>query len=302
MHMKIRMNQRLFCSILVASLVTTGCSADKKADAAQPKPRKEGSVAPRTSVVSTPTGEYRATTVTGGSRLTGTVDFDGPIPPDSIVPVPADMIGCGQSVRVTPVTHSGTHIGGAVVWITDIRTGKPLPIGRRFDLANSDCLLTPSVQGVLSPATLNMASEDVAIHRNRIIDVATGDLEAIAPFNDNGEVVPFDKLLTRPAQLEVTCDLHPWSKATILVFDHPYFATTQATGTFAIEDVPAGTYHVRAYHPRLGLAEQQVTIAAGQPAALSFKLPGSAADSAQRVKNDSPASSPSSLLPPSPNR
>lgn len=302
MQKKIRMNQRLLFLTLAAVFATSGCSADKKADAAQPKPRKEGSVAPRVSVVSAPTTEYRETTVSGGSRLTGTVDFDGPIPADSMVPMPADMIGCGQSVRVTSVTHSGTHIGGAVVWITDIRTGKPLPIGRRFGLTNSECLLTPSVQGVLAPATLNMASEDVAIHRNRIIDVRTGDLEAIAPFNDNGEVVPFDKLLTKPAQLEITCDLHPWSKATILVFDHPYFATTQATGTFAIEDVPAGTYHVRAFHPRLGLAEQQVTIAAGQPAALSFKLPGSAADSAQRVKNDSPASNPISVLPPSPKR
>jgi hypothetical protein len=189
-----------------------------------------------------------------------------------------------------------------VVWLADIRLGKPLPVGRRFDLANSECLLTPSVQAVLAPATLNMASEDVAIHRNRIIDVATGDLEGIAPFNDNGEVVPFDRLLTRPAQLEITCDLHPWSKATILVFDHPYFATTESSGAFAIDDVPAGTYRVRAFHPHLGVTEQTVTIAAGQPATLALKLPGSVADPVQRVKNDSPASNPSSVASPSPNR
>jgi hypothetical protein len=296
------MIQRLSFLFLLSVAVLTGCTADKKADAAQPKPRKEGSVAPRQSVVETPSGAYRAMAVSGGSRLTGTVDFDGMIPADSLVQIPADLTGCGQSVKVTFVSHTGSKIGGAVVWIADIRSGKPLPVGRRFDLANSECLLTPSVQAVLAPATLNMASEDVAIHRNRIIDVATGDLEGIAPFNDNGEVVPFDKLLTKPAQLEITCDVHPWSKATILVFDHPYFATTENSGAFAIDDVPAGTYRVRAFHPRLGVTEQTVTVAAGQPATLALKLPGSVADPVQRVKNDSPASNPSSVASPSPNR
>src|SRR4029078_9365712 len=100
----------------------------------------------------------------------------------------------------------------------------------------------------------------------------TGELEAIAPFNDNGEVVPFDSLITGTEQLEVTCELHPWAKAHILVFDHPYFATSEKTGTFAIDDIPPGTYHVKAWHPLLGVAEQSVTIAAGQPVSVALKL------------------------------
>ena len=62
------------------------------------------------------------------------------------------------------------------------------------------------------------------------------------------------------------------SKAYIVVLDHPYFAMTSATGTFSIDDIPPGTYHVRAWHPTLGLSDQTVTIVAGQPASLSLKL------------------------------
>ena len=94
----------------------------------------------------------------------------------------------------------------------------------------------------------------------------------LAPFNDNGEVVPFDRLLDKPAELEIDCEFHPWTKAYILVFDHPYFALTSASGAFSIEDVPPGTYHVRAWHPALGLSDQTVTVAAGQPASISLKL------------------------------
>ena len=267
------MIQRLTgAAVLMLTAVLSSCSTDKKADAAQPPKAKEGSVAPRPTVVSAPSSAYRATTVVNGVRLTGTIDFDGALPADTVIQLPPDALGCGQRITDHRVDRTGTRIGGAIVWLTDIRSGKPLPVGRRYELANEDCMLTPQVQAVVSPATLNFASEDVALHRDRIVNVGTGELEAIAPFNDNGEVVPFDSLLTGTEQLEVTCEMHPWSKAHILVFDHPYFATSEKSGTFAIDDIPPGTYHVKAWHPLLGVAEQSVTISAGQPASVSLKL------------------------------
>jgi hypothetical protein len=266
------MNQCVLAAVLFSSAIFSGCSADKKADAAQPPKMKEGSVAPRPAVVSASSTPYQVVSVAGAGKVTGTIDFDGVIPADSIIQLPADVTGCGQRITDQRILRSGTRIGDVVVWITDIRSGKSLPLERRFQLANEDCMLTPRVQAVLAPATLNVVSEDIAIHRDRIINVGTGELEAVAPFNDNGEVVPFDRLLDKTEQLEILCDLHPWAKAHILVFDHPYFAMTDKSGTFSISDVPAGSYHIKAWHPLLGVAEQSVTIAAGQSANLALKL------------------------------
>jgi hypothetical protein len=270
------MNQCVL-AVVLSSVVLSGCSADKKADAAQPPKAKEGSVAPRPAVVTAPASAYQVVNVTGGGKLTGTIDFDGVIPADSVIELPADVVGCGQRITDHRVERTGTRIGGAVVWITDIRSGKSLPVDRRFQLSNEDCMLTPKVQAVLSPATLNVVSEDVALHRDRIINVGTGELEGVAPFNDNGEVVPFDSLLDKTEQLEIICDLHPWAKAHILVFDHPYFATTDKSGTFSIDNVPPGTYHIKAWHPLLGVAEQSVTVTSGQTSNLALKLGAAAA-------------------------
>jgi hypothetical protein len=200
------MIERLSGAVLVLAVVISGCSTDKKADAAQPAKLKDGSVAPRPTVVSKPTAPYQATTVSGGVKLTGTLDFDGVFPADTVIQLPADAAGCGQRITDHRVQHTGTRIGGAIVWITDIRTGKPLPLGRRFELVNEDCMLSPQVQAVVAPATLNVASEDVALHRDRIINVGTGELEGIAPFNDNGEVVPFDRDHVRSASLGESLD------------------------------------------------------------------------------------------------
>lgn len=274
------MNQSLSAAVLLLAILLTGCSTDKKADAAQPARAREGSIPPRPTVVSKPASPYRAIPVAGGARLTGTIDFDGVIPSDTVISLPADQIGCGQSITDRRVEHTGTRIGGTIVWLTDIRSGKALPMERRFELANEDCMLRPRVLAVIAPATLNIASEDVAIHRNRIINVGTGELEGIAPFNDNGEVVPFDRLLVKPAQLEVLCDLHPWSKAWILVFDQPYFAVSSRTGEFTIDDVPPGTYQLKAWHPALGTVEQSVTVGPGQAAKVVLNLAGPAVPAA----------------------
>jgi hypothetical protein len=265
------MNQCVL-AVLLSSVILSGCSGDKKADAAQPPKAKEGSVAPRPAVVTAPASPYQVVNVAGGGKLTGTIDFDGVVPADSIIELPADMMGCGQRITDQRVERTGTRIGSVVVWITDIRSGKSLPVDRRFQLSNEDCMLSPKVQAVLAHSTLNVVSDDVALHRDRIINVGTGELEAIAPFNDNGEVVPFDSLLDKTEQLEIVCDLHPWAKAHILVFDHPYFATTDKSGTFSIDDVPPGTYHIKAWHPLLGVAEQSVTITSGQTSNLALKL------------------------------
>ena len=158
MQMKSRMSNVFPCAILLSLAIFAGCSTDRKADAAQPVERKEGSVAPRPVVVETPSQPYRPMTVSGGARLTGTVDFDGPMPADSIVPIPPDTQGCGQTANIRAVERTGTKIGEVVVWLADIRAGKPLPIERRFELANQGCMLSPRVQAVFAPATLNDSS------------------------------------------------------------------------------------------------------------------------------------------------
>lgn len=255
-------------------MLSGACSTEKPASAAQPASKKEGDVAPRPSVVAVPAQAYRQISVASGGRITGVVEYDGVFPADTIIQLTPDQTGCGTSVIDHRVERNGNRVSGAVVWLTDIREGKPLPIEKRFELENEDCVMVPRVQAVTTGGTLNVLSADVAMHNDRIVDVRTGRLEAFAPFNDNGQVVPFDKLLSKPAELEVTCELHPWARAYVIVLDHPYFATSGTSGDFSIDGVPPGTYHLRAWHPVLGFVDQTVMVTAGGSANASMKLPG----------------------------
>lgn len=224
---------------------------------------------PRPALIVAPSQPYKVVAVGVPGSITGTVDFSGAIPA-SVENENTDPL-CGKA-PASAIAHTGSKIGGVLVWLTDIRSGKALPGVRRFELTNDHCTLDPHVQVILTNSTLNVTSEDRVLHLDRFIDVASGKTVALAPFNDEGEVVPLDHSFTTPAEIEVICDLHPSSHAWLAVLDHPYYSMTSAEGAFTLDGVPPGKYHVRAWHPSFGIANDSVTVVAGQSAVLALKL------------------------------
>jgi hypothetical protein len=135
----------------------------------------------------------------------------------------------------------------------------------------------PPVTAAVTGGAINVLSEDRTTHRLRFTRVGTGEVEATITQVDEGSLVANDKLLTRPGLFEVSCAAHPFERAWVAAFDHPYFAIAGANGAFALDSVPPGTYTVRAWHERWGTAEGSVTVAAGQPAEVALTFRGAAA-------------------------
>jgi hypothetical protein len=259
-----------FSIILISAL---GCSRD---DTASAKTRNGArsfadGVPPRPAVIAPTTQPYRVVPVTAGGAISGIVELEGSAPVSAVIRPTVDQNVCGNSIVERNVKLAGPRVGGAIVWITDIRSGKPFPLERRSELANTNCTLDPYVQAMSTNGTLNVSNDDKTVHTNRFINVGTGELLGVAPFNDDGEVVPVD-VFTEPAQIEVVSDRHPWTRAWIAVLDHPYYAQTAASGAFSIEGVPPGRYLVRAWHPSLGVADDSVTVPAGQQVSVAFRI------------------------------
>jgi plastocyanin len=61
------------------------------------------------------------------------------------------------------------------------------------------------------------------------------------------EKVTFDKA----GRVDVFCSIHSRMNCVVLVLENPFFAATNEKGKYAIKDVPAGTYKLKAWHERL---------------------------------------------------
>lgn len=57
--------------------------------------------------------------------------------------------------------------------------------------------------------------------------------------------------------VRVGCDIHPWMRGWIYVFDHPYFCVTDGQGRFRIDSVPPGRYRLVVRQPDLRYSDER---------------------------------------------
>ena len=214
---------------------------------------------------------YHVSAVPSPGSLTGTASFTGTPKGDTLIQIARDQNGCGKPLVIKRLDRHRGNVTGAVVWLTDVRAGEPLPLARRFELDNDDCAWNPTIQAVFAGGTLNVTNSDPLAERAFATDITTGDTVAIAPFTDDGQLIPYDRLLRTPGVYEFSVESRPMSRAWVAVFDHPYFAVTNAAGAFTIDGIPPGTHHIRAWHPMLGITDGTVTILPNKPTTVTLR-------------------------------
>ncbi len=63
---------------------------------------------------------------------------------------------------------------------------------------------------------------------------------------------------------------HPWEKAYVGVFSHPFFAITDGSGGYRIEGLPQGDYTLVAWHERFGEKTMEITIGSTETKNIDF--------------------------------
>jgi len=249
----------------IALLFVAACSSDDP-----PGRRENQPAAPNeeTKAAARAIAAYRTVEVQRGGRIDGIVRVTDSRRSeiDTVPLVSTSQAECRDDVTPERTDRRGDSVTGVLVWLEDIRAGKPLSLARRYTLRHYRCELHPLVQPALIGGTLNVLNADSIGHRTRFIRAGSGRVLDVVRQTDAGQLVPTEEVLQRSGRVEIRCDVHPWTRGWIQVFDHPYFAVSNSDGRFAIDSVPPGRYRLVAWHPRLGTREQTVNVQAdGEP-------------------------------------
>ena len=101
---------------------------------------------------------------------------------------------------------------------------------------NKNCEFVPFATAIYQDQKIDFTSSDPLNHNMHGTPFKNDGFNFILP--PNGKVT---KSFEAERQvIPLTCDLHPWMKGYIMVFDHPFFAVTGDNGSFEIAGVPAG--------------------------------------------------------------
>jgi hypothetical protein len=129
------------------------------------------------------------------------------------------------------------------------------------------CLFVPRVIGLRAGQRLVVRNSDPTLHNVNAHPGNNPESNFGQPFQGMETTLVF----ANPEDVfALRCDTHPWMRAYVAVFDHPFFAVTSPDGAFAIEGVPSGDYTIRAWHERFGVRNLQVRVTGSATAELDI--------------------------------
>ncbi|MGE5809739.1 MAG: carboxypeptidase regulatory-like domain-containing protein [Nitrospirota bacterium] len=196
---------------------------------------------------------YEIIEVKNGGSIEGVVEYSGAaVPKDPMVTLTSETEHCGKSLPALKYLIKNRKVKNAVVYLASIDAGKAVP-DQSVVVTNRKCTFEPHV-AVGFKGNRFIAKNDDPVFHQFDIHAAIGGAEVYSVgLHEQGSSVT--KILPKTGLMELTCYVHPWMRAYVYIFDHPYAAVTDDQGGFVMKDIPPGTYTVKVWHEALGVDE-----------------------------------------------
>lgn len=201
--------------------------------------------------------------------IAGTVTVEGNVEPLPALEITVDGETCGRRSIPDPtllVSPEG-YLQNAVVMLAGDIPGEWR--ATRWTLAHRGCQLVPHVVVVPVGRKLQIENEDGLLHTFHSLSSVNAATDVPQP--------PSQRLLERvwqkPEAFRVECDVHSFASAFVVVAENPYVFVTLDDGSFALKNVPDGSYTLVVVHERLGRIEKSVTVKGEKPLIVDVAMP-----------------------------
>lgn len=213
-------------------------------------------------------------------NLKGTASYDGEVPAKVTLNVDKDTAHCLSKGALSGdewvVNAKNKGVRWVFVWLTPAQGGSPLKIHPKLaDVPKNDIVIDQPCCVFEPHAVALRQGQKVVVKNSSPISHNVSWLSP-DPANPSGNLstpsagqVEIKELKASAKPIKFSCSIHPWMAGWIRVFDHPYFAITDADGNFEIKDAPVGKYNLVVWHEGMGWGAggkngQPVTIEAGK--------------------------------------
>ncbi len=222
----------------------------------------------------TPPAPQEATADKPKPLVTGVVRFKGELPEKKPLKIDDRQAeGCcppGQKVdAVDPSFLVDEKLGIANVVVTVSVPGVEVKVPEApYEMDQRSCHFTPHVLVVPKGAKVAYLNSDATAHNVHLITLLNDPLNQTVPAGGR-----LERVHKEAEAVKVTCDMHTWMTAWVVVTDATHWAVTGPDGSFQLAGLPPGTHEVKLWHETLGARTASVTVAAdGTAAPLALEM------------------------------
>ena len=214
----------------------------------------------------------------GGGSITGTVKLSGTAPHMKGIDMSKDPV-CSKQHESSPaqlenvVVGQGDGLENVVLYISQGLTGNEAPSSQEPTFDQKGCMYTPHVLAMNVDQKFKVTTGDQTTHNIHPLPSPTAGNIGWNKSQPPGAPPIETSWKNEEVAISVKCNIHPWMHGWFVVVKGPY-ATTDAKGSYTIQNVPAGSYTVTAWQEDLGTQTAKVTVAAGGAAKADFTFKG----------------------------
>lgn len=183
----------------------------------------------------------------------------------------ADRNGYRFLREVTVRTDGG--LKDVVVMVEGVERGKPFTF-TDAEVEVKLCQFLPFVTVISDKRQVTVFNRDPVPHdmQGSAHDQTVSEMAFYRPSLQAGGTTDVVQLAKGRNAFIMQCSLHPYMQSWGYAVDNPYFAVTDAKGSFSIDGLPPGTYRLKAWHPVLGTQERELTVTANKTVSLDLSF------------------------------
>lgn len=243
-----------------------------------------------------PVAAYEVAPVNNGGVISGKISFKGAVPEAKVFKVEKTPEVCGEAPRtLAEVAVNGGDLRDVVIVLEGVEKGKPysasvrkgdppgegefrLAAGNDFsatEISPKKCNFGPFTGIVAKGKPIRFVNRDPVKHSPHTYEIKGRVRKTIhnTDLEGNGKLDLVAEL-EKSRVIKLECDQHNHMQNFFYAVENPYFAISEKDGGFSIDQVPPGNYKLVAWHPVLGVKEQDVTVSAGGKVDVNFEYTG----------------------------
>lgn len=221
-----------------------------------------------------PAAPPAAGSTTGTASVSGKISFAGTAPAPEKVKLSADPKCAAMHKEGLQRAAMSVKDGGLADVLVYVKSGisgsYPVPT-EPVVLDQKGCDYSPHMVTIRAGQPMKIRNSDDTLHNIHPRPQANAEFNIGQPRQGMESTRNFEK---PEVMIPVGCDVHPWMRAYISVFNHPFFAVSKEGGTFEIKGLPPGAYEIEAVHGKLKAETQKISVKDGEAATLNFTFKG----------------------------